>query len=255
MNYENVEAVLAAAERTARYASAVPWGTPPAAMSPGETALPAVCGDDLAPDAAITAILPIYDEDGRGVAVCTADGGRHTSGLRVRTILRRLAERNCRTIPLIRRRMKDLLGGRQELPLPISHQLILVPCKVITPRVKGDETIGYFSLRHIRRLVMPAAPRAAPHRAPARGRGRAVGAAQIAPTRRAAGAAGEGSGQPRRTAGGAGEGSSPSARAAAPAYELTDGRRIPLLCTPATASHRLAAAAYAQSRMFGIPLW
>ncbi|MBQ1622914.1 MAG: hypothetical protein II093_10760, partial [Selenomonas sp.] len=145
MNYENVEAVLAAAERTARYASAVPWGTPPAAMSPGETALPAVCGDDLAPDAAITAILPIYDEDGRGVAVCTADGGRHTSGLRVRTILRRLAERNCRTIPLIRRRMKDLLGGRQELPLPISHQLILVPCKVITPRVKGDETIGYFS--------------------------------------------------------------------------------------------------------------
>ena len=33
------------------------------------------------------------------------------------------------------------------------------------------------------------------------------------------------------------------------------GRRIPLLCTPATASHRLAAAAYAQSRMFGIPLW
>lgn len=245
MNYENVEAVLAAAERTARYASAVPWGTPPAAMSPGETALPAVCGDDLAPDAAITAILPIYDEDGRGVAVCTADGGRHTSGLRVRTILRRLAERNCRTIPLIRRRMKDLLGGRQELPLPISHQLILVPCKVITPRVKGDETIGYFSLRHIRRLVMPAA----------RGRGRAVGAAQIAPTRRTAGAAGEGSGQPRRTAGGAGEGSSPSARAAAPAYELTDGRRIPLLCTPATASHRLAAAAYAQSRMFGIPLW
>lgn len=255
MNYENVEAVLAAAERTARYASAVPWGTPPAAMSPGETALPAVCGDDLAPDAAITAILPIYDEDGRGVAVCTADGGRHTSGLRVRTILRRLAERNCRTIPLIRRRMKDLLGGRQELPLPISHQLILVPCKVITPRVKGDETIGYFSLRHIRRLVMPAAPRAATHLTPARGRGRAVGAAQIAPTRCAAGAAGEGSGQPRRTAGGAGEGSSPSARAAAPAYELTDGRRIPLLCTPATASHRLAAAAYAQSRMFGIPLW
>ena len=57
MNYENVEAVLAAAERTARYASAVPWGTPPAAMSPGETALPAVCGDDLAPDAAITATI------------------------------------------------------------------------------------------------------------------------------------------------------------------------------------------------------
>ncbi|MBQ1621608.1 MAG: hypothetical protein II093_04005 [Selenomonas sp.] len=112
-----------------------------------------------------------------------------------------------------------------------------------------------FSLRHIRRLVMPAAPRAATHLTPARGRGRAVGAAQIAPTRRTGGAAGEGSGQPRRTAGGAGEGSSPSARAAAPAYELTDGRRIPLLCTPATASHRLAAAAYAQSRMFGIPLW
>lgn len=215
MNYENVEAVLAAAERTARYASAVPWGTPPAAMSPGETALPAVCGDDLAPDAAITAILPIYDEDGRGVAVCTADGGRHTSGLRVRTILRRLAERNCRTIPLIRRRMKDLLGGRQELPLPISHQLILVPCKVITPRVKGDETIGYFSLRHIRRLVVPAAPSAA-HLAPTRGRGRAVARA--------------------------GE--------AAPAYELRDGRRIPLLCTAVTARQRLALAAYAESRMF-----
>lgn len=165
-------------------------------------ALAAIPGDDLAPDGAITAILPIYDDNGRGIVIYTADGGRRVTGRRMRSILQHLAERNCRTIPLIRRRMKDLLGGRQELPLPISPQLLLVPCKVITPRVKGDETIGYFSLAHIRAL----------HTLPHRSHGHA---------------------------------------AELPVYELSDGRRVALLCTSDTARHRLEMAAYARCLMFG----
>ena len=38
--------------------------------------------------------------------------------------------------------------------------------------------------------------------------------------------------------------------AAAPAYELMDGRSIPLFCTSATARQRLALAAYAKTCMF-----
>ena len=153
----------------------------------------------------------------------------------MRSILQRLAERNCRTIPLIRRRMKDLLGGRQELPLPISPQLILVPCKVVTPRVKGDETIGYFSLAHIRAL----------HTLPHRSRGHAAAAARSgrkAPGDRAAAPAAA-----RHAAVPA------AARRAAdpPVYELSDGRRVALLCTSDTARHRLEMAAYARCLMFG----
>lgn len=198
-------------------------------------ALAAIPGDDLAPDGAITAILPIYDDNGRGIVIYTADGGRRVTGRRMRRILQRLAERNCRTIPLIRRRMKDLLGGRQELPLPISPQLILVPCKVVTPRVKGDETIGYFSLAHIRAL----------HTLPHRSRGHAVAAARSgrkAPGDRAAAPVAA-----RHAAVPA------AARRAAdpPVYELSDGRRVALLCTSDTARHRLEMAAYARCLMFG----
>ena len=209
-----VAAPAAPAYATAAPAAAVASARMPAAIAPAAStcvpadalsaapALAAIPGDDLAPDGAITAILPIYDDNGRGIVIYTADGGRRVTGRRMRSILQHLAERNCRTIPLIRRRMKDLLGGRQELPLPISPQLILVPCKVITPRVKGDETIGYFSLAHIRAL----------HTLPHRSHGHA---------------------------------------AELPVYELSDGRRVALLCTSDTARHRLEMAAYARCLMFG----
>lgn len=223
-------------------------------------ALAAIPGDDLAPDGAITAILPIYDDNGRGIVIYTADGGRRVTGRRMRSILQRLAERNCRTIPLIRRRMKDLLGGRQELPLPISPQLILVPCKVVTPRVKGDETIGYFSLAHIRAL----------HTLPHRSRGHAAAAVRSgrkAPGNRAAvPAAARRAANPPVVRAAAEKRRPPTAakcpdascfvsaarRAAElPVYELSDGRRVALLCTSDTARHRLEMAAYARCLMFG----
>jgi hypothetical protein len=226
--------VTAAAPAYASAATADALSAAPAAAT-AAPALAAIPGDDLAPDGAITAILPIYDDNGRGIVIYTADGGRRVTGRRMRSILQRLAERNCRTIPLIRRRMKDLLGGRQELPLPISPQLILVPCKVVTPRVKGDETIGYFSLAHIRAL----------HTLPHRSRGHAAAAVRSGrktPGNRAAAPVAA-----RHAAVPA------AARRAAdpPVYELSDGRRVALLCTSDTARHRLEMAAYARCLMFG----
>ena len=282
--------VTAAAPAYASAATADALSTAPVAAT-AAPALAAIPGDDLAPDGAITAILPIYDDNGRGIVIYTADGGRRVTGRRMRSILQRLAERNCRTIPLIRRRMKDLLGGRQELPLPISPQLILVPCKVVTPRVKGDETIGYFSLAHIRAL----------HTLPHRSRGHAAAAvrsgrkapgdraaAPVATRHAAAPAATRHAAAPaaaRRAAepSAARRAANPSvARAAAekrrpptaataaakrpdascfvsaarraaelPVYELSDGRRVALLCTSDTARHRLEMAAYARCLMFG----
>lgn len=268
-------AAFAPAYASAATADALSAAPAAAAAAPALATIP---GDDLAPDGAITAILPIYDDNGRGIVIYTADGGRRVTGRRMRSILQRLAERNCRTIPLIRRRMKDLLGGRQELPLPISPQLILVPCKVVTPRVKGDETIGYFSLAHIRAL----------HTLPHRSRGHAAAAvrsgrkapgdraaAPVATRHAAAPAAARRAAEPsaaRRAANpsvarAAAEKRRPptaakcpdascfvsAARRAAelPVYELSDGRRVALLCTSDTARHRLEMAAYARCLMFG----
>ena len=251
--------VTAAAPAYASVATADALSAAPAAAT-AAPALAAIPGDDLAPDGAITAILPIYDDNGRGIVIYTADGGRRVTGRRMRSILQRLAERNCRTIPLIRRRMKDLLGGRQELPLPISPQLILVPCKVVTPRVKGDETIGYFSLAHIRAL----------HTLPHRSRGHAAAAVRSgrkAPGNRAAvPAAAPRAANPPVVRAAAEKRRPPTAakcpdascfvsaarRAAElPVYELSDGRRVALLCTSDTARHRLEMAAYARCLMFG----
>lgn len=234
-----------------------------AAAAPSYTTAPAA----LASDERIAAILPIYDEHGRGVAVYTAGGGCQIYSLRVRTILARLAERSCRTLPLIRRRMRALLGGRQELPLPISPSLILVPCKVITPRVKGDETIGYFSLDQVARLIAPPSPHGKPPAnrrvKPARGKGRPVphAASAAAPraevsamSRAATFATSRAHAVPRaaapRTAATVTPPAAPRAADTRPAYELTDGRRIPLLITLATARTRLALAAYAKADMF-----
>lgn len=219
----------AAAQPSCAYA--VPTSAAPcarAAAVPSCAPVRSARAGTLAPDEHIAAILPIYDEHGRGVAVYTSDGGCCVYGLRLRTILAHLAERNCRTLPLIRRRMHLLLGGRQEHPLPISPQLVLVPCKVLTPRVQGDETIGYFSLAQVVRLIAPPAAHgnspARRHVKQARGKGR--------PVRHGAPSA------------------PPRAADACPAYELADGRRIPLLATLATARIRLALAAYAKEHMF-----
>lgn len=234
-----------------------------AAAAPPYTTAPAA----LASDERIAAILPIYDEHGRGVAVYTAGGGCQIYSLRVRTILARLAERSCRTLPLIRRRMRALLGGRQELPLPISPSLVLVPCKVIAPRVKGDETIGYFSLDQVARLIAPSSPHGKPPAnrrvKPARGKGRPVPHAASAAAPRAEPSAmsraatfttSHAHAVPRpaapRTAATVTPPATPRAADTRPAYELTDGRRIPLLITLATARTRLALAAYAKADMF-----
>lgn len=240
----------AAAQPSYTYAVAASSCVPASAAPPCARAAVSSCAPvrsaragTLAPDEHIAAILPVYDEHGRGVAVYTSDGGCCVYGLRLRTILAHLAERNCRTLPLIRRRMHLLLGGRQEHPLPISPQLVLVPCKVITPRVRGDETIGYFSLAQVVRLIAPPAahgnPPARRHVKQARGKGRpvrhAVPSAPSAQTRAARHAAPS---APCRPAD------------ACPAYELADGRRIPLLATLATARIRLALAAYAKEHMF-----
>lgn len=123
--------------------------------------------------------------------------------------------------------MRTIFDGRQELPLPISPHLILVPCKVLVPRVAGDETVGYFSFAHIRALRCTARR---PHRrppVPAPGKGAPRGASK--PVARVSSAA-----LPEDL----------------PLYELTGGACIPLLCSSATACHRLEMAAYARCRMF-----
>lgn len=252
----------AAAQPSYTYAVAASSCVPASAAPPCARAAASSCAPvrsaragTLAPDEHIAAILPIYDEHGRGVAVYTSDGGCCVYGLRLRTILAHLAERNCRTLPLIRRRMRLLLGGRQEHPLPISPQLVLVPCKVLTPRVRGDETIGYFSLAQVVRLIAPPAahgnPPARRHVKQARGKGRPVRhAASSAPSAQTRAARHAAPSTPSRLVRHAAPSAPPRAADACPAYELADGRRIPLLATLATARIRLALAAYAKEHMF-----
>lgn len=105
------------------------------------------------------------------------------------------------------------------------------------PRVAGDETVGYFSFAHIRALHCSARRRHRRPPVPAPGKGAPRGAAANASPATSIPPAT--ASRPARTL-----------PADLPAYELTGGLTIPLLCASTTARHRLEMAAYARCRMF-----
>ncbi|WP_196595218.1 hypothetical protein [Pectinatus frisingensis] len=107
---------------------------------------------NIASDDKIAAILPRYTDNGDGTVIIDAKGQEVFYPVGYKPIIRQLAGRHCKDICLLRDWAKVKVGRRLWLPLGFSWELVLTPIKVRDVRVKGDGTLGYVNLTHIKRV-------------------------------------------------------------------------------------------------------
>lgn len=93
--------------------------------------------------ALIAAILPSYADNGDCTTIIATDGTQQVLPQRINSVLRHLSRRQA--IDLVALRQQTALRTRKAIlqPLALAPGLLLIPCKVRQPRVKGDPCMGY----------------------------------------------------------------------------------------------------------------
>ncbi|TWH47582.1 hypothetical protein [Sporomusa sp. KB1] len=97
----------------------------------------------------IAAIIPCYSAEGDSTVILTTEGERITTGVRIPTILRRLASYQAIDLSSLKRIITDATHQSIMQPLPITPRLVLFPVKTRKPRVAGDISTGYINLHAI----------------------------------------------------------------------------------------------------------
>ncbi|WP_094603243.1 hypothetical protein SPSIL_011840 [Sporomusa silvacetica DSM 10669] len=97
----------------------------------------------------IAAILPCYTSEGDSTVILTTEGERITTGVRIRTILRRLASNQAIDLSSLKKIITDATHQSNLQPLPITPRLVLFPVKIRKPRIAGDITTGCINLHAI----------------------------------------------------------------------------------------------------------
>lgn len=99
----------------------------------------------LPPSSEIAAILPEYSSSGDTVMILTRSGIKIPAGLRIKSVLQRLARSHNIDLTLLRENTGKLLGKSIQHPLKICPELLLVPVKVRKPKIAGDPSTGYIN--------------------------------------------------------------------------------------------------------------
>lgn len=97
----------------------------------------------------IAAILPCYTSEGDSTIILTTEGERITTGVRIRTIIHRLASNQAIDLGSMKKIITDATHQSNLQPIPITPRLVLLPVKTRKPRVAGDITTGYINLHAI----------------------------------------------------------------------------------------------------------
>ncbi|CQR74789.1 hypothetical protein SOV_08180 [Sporomusa ovata DSM 2662] len=97
----------------------------------------------------IAAILPCYTSEGDCSVILTTEGERITTGVRIRTIIRRLASDQAIDLSSLRKIITDATHQSNLQPIPITPRLVLLPVKTRKPRVAGDISTGYINIHAI----------------------------------------------------------------------------------------------------------
>lgn len=101
----------------------------------------------------LTALIPRYYEgEGNGTEVYFKDGTCIKDTRKIKAILKELAKEFAVDLVQIRKNSGEVIGQKQQVPIPFSPELILIPLKVRSPMVEGDGSYGYFSLEAIERV-------------------------------------------------------------------------------------------------------
>jgi len=103
----------------------------------------------LPPHDRIAAILPCYSATGDSTTVITTDGTSRTTGLRLKTIINRLARSRAADLTSLKKNSTYSTQRAILQPLPLTPGLVLCPVKVRTPRIPGDPSTGYINLHAV----------------------------------------------------------------------------------------------------------
>lgn len=109
--------------------------------------------EELPEDSEIAAVLPEYTERGDSTRLLLRDGREILIDCTAKTALRRLAERHCKSLGLMRAWAANYTHRRSANPVAIDCDLVLVPVKTREPRVPGDNTLAQVNVALAVRLV------------------------------------------------------------------------------------------------------
>ncbi len=102
----------------------------------------------------IVALEPCYGpEGGNSTRIYTRQGDLIQDNRRLKTILAKMLKFYGYDLVELRNKYKNYLGCGQCVPLPISHQLALVPLKMRQPLVENDGASGYVSVADIVKIT------------------------------------------------------------------------------------------------------
>jgi len=102
----------------------------------------------------ISAILPIYTEGvGDTTLIINLEGQKRIIHKKIKSVLKGIAASLSYDIVELRRKYGELLNQKSKIPLPLRHDLILMPVMVRYPLIQGDETLGYINYRLIEQVI------------------------------------------------------------------------------------------------------
>ena len=102
----------------------------------------------------ISAILPIYTEGvGDTTLIINLEGQKRIIHKKIKSVLKGIAASLSYDIVELRRKYGELLNQKSKIPLPLRHDLILMPVMVRYPLIQGDETLGYIIYRLIEQVI------------------------------------------------------------------------------------------------------
>ena len=102
----------------------------------------------------ISAILPIYTEGvGDTTLIINLEGQKRIIHKKIKSVLKGIAASLSYDIVELRRKYGELLNQKVKIPLPLRHDLILMPVMVRYPLIQGDETLGYINYRLIEQVI------------------------------------------------------------------------------------------------------
>jgi len=102
----------------------------------------------------ISAILPIYTEGvGDTTLLINLEGQKRIIHKKIKSVLKGIAASLSYDIVELRRKYGELLNQKSKIPLPLRHDLILMPVMVRYPLIQGDETLGYINYRQIEQVI------------------------------------------------------------------------------------------------------
>lgn len=102
----------------------------------------------------ISALLPVYTEGvGDTTLLITLEGHKRVIHKKIKSVLKGIAAGLSYDIVELRRKYGKILDQKAKIPIPLKHDLILMPVIVRHPLIQGDETLGYINYRLIEQVI------------------------------------------------------------------------------------------------------